>query len=96
MTISLTVILLEATGDIQYGLPIMLTLITSKWVGDMFNEGLYDMHIGLRGFQFLHWHPPAIAGYLLTMDLMNTNMEVLPDVVRVRYATFVNSEAGSS
>lgn len=84
MTISLTVILLEATGDIQYGLPIMLTLITSKWVGDIFNEGLYDMHIELRGFQFLHWHAPAIADFFLTMDVMSTEVEVLPDVVRVR------------
>jgi hypothetical protein len=85
MTISLTIILLEATGDIQYGLPIMLTLLTSKWVGDAFNEGLYDLHIGLRGLHFLHWHPPAIARYLLTMDVMKTDIEVLPDVVRVRY-----------
>lgn len=37
MTISLTVILLECTGDITMGLPIVMVLIIAKWVGDLFN-----------------------------------------------------------
>ena len=39
MTISLTVIIIEATGNITYGLPIMLAVIFAKWFGDVFNEG---------------------------------------------------------
>lgn len=38
MTISLTVILMEATRNITYGLPMMLVIMVAKWVGDIFNE----------------------------------------------------------
>ena len=38
MTISLTVIVMEASRDLTYGLPIMLSIMVAKWVGDLFNE----------------------------------------------------------
>ena len=38
MTISLTVIIVESTGDITYGIPIMITVMVAKWIGDIFNE----------------------------------------------------------
>ena len=41
MTISLTVILMECTNDVTYGLPIMVTLMLAKWVGGVFTHGLY-------------------------------------------------------
>lgn len=39
MTISLAVILLESTGDYQYGLPLMATLMAARFIGNLFNEG---------------------------------------------------------
>jgi H+/Cl- antiporter ClcA len=37
MTLSLTVIIIECTGDIMFGVPIMVALICAKWIGDLFN-----------------------------------------------------------
>lgn len=54
MTISLTVILLECTGNEQFVLPLMMTLMTSRIVGGRFNDDLYHIHIHLKkGIQFL-------------------------------------------
>ncbi|KAJ1434290.1 chloride channel [Ochromonadaceae sp. CCMP2298] len=53
MTISLTVMVLEATGDMQYVLPLMLTVMSARWVGNLFTEGLYDMHIHSKRLHYL-------------------------------------------
>jgi H+/Cl- antiporter ClcA len=38
MTISLTAIIIEATKDVTFALPIMFALMIAKWIGDWFNE----------------------------------------------------------
>ena len=43
MTISLTVMILEATGDMQYVLPLMLTVMAARLVGNVFTEGTYSV-----------------------------------------------------
>jgi chloride channel 7 len=54
MTISLTVILLECTGNEQFVLPLMLSLMTARLTGSLFNEDLYHIHIHFKkGVQFL-------------------------------------------
>jgi len=45
MKISLCVILIETTRSVNRALPLMLTLMVSKWVGDMVSHGIYDIHI---------------------------------------------------
>jgi len=49
MTISLTVIIIEATGNVAYGLPIIVVVLFAKWVGDYFNEGSLDARLGGAG-----------------------------------------------
>ncbi|KAI1896085.1 hypothetical protein AGOR_G00091170 [Albula goreensis] len=72
MTLSLTVIMVEATGNVTYGLPIMLVLMTAKIVGDYFVEGLYDIHIKLQSVPFLHWEAPATSHSLTAREVMSS------------------------
>ncbi|XP_075233875.1 H(+)/Cl(-) exchange transporter 7-like isoform X2 [Lycorma delicatula] len=71
MTISLTVIMIEATGNISFGLPLMVTLITAKWVGDFFSEGIYDIHIQLSGVPILAWEPPPLSSNKRACEFMS-------------------------
>lgn len=48
MTVSLAVILLETTGNYQLGLPLMVALVTARFVGNLFGEGIYDLHVSVR------------------------------------------------
>ncbi|CAI2169908.1 3629_t:CDS:10 [Funneliformis geosporum] len=54
MTVSLVVIMFELTGALTYVLPIMITVMISKWVGDAFDkEGIYDGWIRMNEYPFL-------------------------------------------
>ncbi|KAG2466014.1 CLCN3 protein, partial [Polypterus senegalus] len=54
MTVSLVVIVFELTGGLEYIVPLMAAIMTSKWVGDAFGrEGIYEAHIRLNGYPFL-------------------------------------------
>ncbi|KAG0052611.1 hypothetical protein BGZ83_002381 [Gryganskiella cystojenkinii] len=54
MTVSLVIIMFELTGALTYVLPIMIVVMTSKWVGDAFGkEGIFDGIILLCGYPFL-------------------------------------------
>lgn len=77
MTISLTVIIIEATGCISFGLPIMICLMVSKWVADSFIEGLYDIAIHLANVPFLDWDPPIKSYSIYASDVMAPNVQVL-------------------
>ncbi|CAN9505211.1 unnamed protein product [Ophioblennius macclurei] len=83
MTLSLTVILVEATGNVTYGLPIMLVLMTAKIVGDYFQEGLYDIHIKLQSVPFLHWEAPATSHWLTAREVMSSPVTCLNRLEKV-------------
>ena len=65
-------ILLEATGNVKYGLPLMLTLMSAKFAGGFFNEGLYEEHIHLNHVPFLspQLEPREFVSKLRVSDVM--------------------------
>ena len=71
MTISLAVIIIEATGNLTYGFPVMVVLLVAKWIGDLFNEGLYDIHIQLSGVPLLGWEPPPLSDTTYASEVMS-------------------------
>ncbi|GJQ72142.1 hypothetical protein Trydic_g3236 [Trypoxylus dichotomus] len=83
MTISLTVIIMETTGNISFGLPLIVTLIAAKWTGDFFNEGIYDTHIQLNGVPLLPWDPPAMANKIYASEVMSHPVITLKTVENV-------------
>lgn len=88
MTISLTVMILEATGDMQYVLPLMLTVMTARLVGNIFTEGIYDMHIHVRGLPYLDEDDDSFGRQrelhdLTVGEIMTREIVTLPSVVQV-------------
>eukprot|EP01121_Diplochlamys_sp_Union-15-3_P020966 TRINITY_DN8354_c0_g1_i2.p1 TRINITY_DN8354_c0_g1~~TRINITY_DN8354_c0_g1_i2.p1 ORF type:complete len:780 (-),score=126.87 TRINITY_DN8354_c0_g1_i2:81-2165(-) len=83
MTISLTVILIECTDDITYALPIMLCLIVAKWVGDLFNEGIYDTHIHIKHTPFLEPEPPISMRKYRAHNVMSRPVVSFEQIVKV-------------
>jgi chloride channel 3/4/5 len=54
MTISLAVIMFELTGELQYAVPNMITILIAKWVADAISaEGVYDLAQSVLGHPFL-------------------------------------------
>lgn len=84
MTISLTVIIIEATGCISFGLPIMICLMVSKWVADSFIEGLYDLAIHMANVPFLDWEPPMRSYSIYASDVMSHKIKFFRTTETVR------------
>jgi chloride channel 3/4/5 len=54
MTVSLTVIMFELTGEVDYIPPFMIAILTAKWVADaLSSEGVYDLAQTVMGHPFL-------------------------------------------
>ncbi|XP_011346366.1 H(+)/Cl(-) exchange transporter 7 [Ooceraea biroi] len=83
MTISLTAILIEATQGISFGLPVIIVLIMAKWVGDFFNEGIYDIHTQMAGIPLLPWEPPPLSNNIYASEIMSHPVVTLRTVENV-------------
>ncbi|CAH8648579.1 unnamed protein product [Schistosoma guineensis] len=82
-TLSLTVILMEATGNVIVGLPLLMTLTVAKYMGDCLSEGIYDEHIGLNSMALLPWTPHSLSITKRAYDLMSNPVVFLYPIMRV-------------
>jgi len=75
-TISLCVIILEGTGQVRFLLPVILTVGTAKFVGDLFNDGVYHVMIHNKGFP--HLDDGVRGGYdTVAKDVMTSPVDCL-------------------
>ncbi|XP_031829641.1 chloride channel protein 7 [Nomia melanderi] len=83
MTISLTAILIEATQGISFGLPVIIVLVMAKWVGDFFNEGIYEIHTQMAGVPILPWEAPPLSNNIYASEIMSHPVVTLKTVENV-------------
>lgn len=87
MTISLAVILLECSGSVAYALPLISTLMTARFVGNFFGDGLYDAIISARNWPLLEDHTSKeLLRGILACDLMAKPPLVVREVETVSVA----------
>ncbi|KAH9331624.1 hypothetical protein KI387_003732, partial [Taxus chinensis] len=70
MTVSLCVILLELTNNLLMLPLVMLVLLISKTVGDVFNSSVYDQIVHLKGLPFLEATAEPYMRHLTAGDVI--------------------------
>ncbi|XP_024361602.1 chloride channel protein CLC-d [Physcomitrium patens] len=76
MTVSLCVIMVEITNNLQLLPLIMLVLLISKAVGDAFNNGFYEEQVKLRSLPLLESRPQRFMRTLAAKDAISTRKVV--------------------
>ncbi|KAA3463134.1 chloride channel protein CLC-c-like [Gossypium australe] len=83
MTVSLCVILLELTNDLLMLPLVMLVLLISKTMGDMFNKGVYDQIVKLKGLPYMEAHPDPYMKHLIARDVVTGPLITFSGVEKV-------------
>lgn len=86
-TVSVAVIALEATGLTNASFGAAFVALVAKVVGDfLYDRGIYDLHIDLKGIPFLSSQVPHVEKYynVRLADVMSTNVIGVRRYSRVR------------
>ncbi|XP_045194209.1 H(+)/Cl(-) exchange transporter 6-like isoform X2 [Mercenaria mercenaria] len=70
LTLATTVIMMELTNDVQVLLPVMVSVMVAKWVGDFFTHPIYHALLELKCIPFLDPEPRV------TIDKKMVNLEL--------------------
>ena len=95
MTISGTVIMLEAAGNMAYLLPLMVTFGASRYSGNAINMGMYEIQIDLKKMPFLEssLHSLGLLSYYPVAEVMTQPVTTFKAVEKVGcvYQTLKNT-----
>lgn len=81
ITISLAMILMEATGESAFSLPIFLVVLIARWIGNYFGRGIYDMHIiDLKRIPLLETDPEDCMIDMKAHEVMSTEIVSVKEV----------------
>lgn len=85
VSVSLVVIMFELTGGLSHLLPVMIGILSAKMVCSLagFSEGIYDTHINMKRYPYLHH--ASFAGHV-----------TVPVDTVMRESTVVISEMGTT
>lgn len=94
--VSLCVILMEGTGNTKALIPVIMTVICARTVGDLLSEGIYEELMELRGYPFLeHVTKPSYdmytAGDVMSEALSTVNTKTTAAFVEDLLATTPHS-----
>ncbi|XP_065836634.1 chloride channel protein C-like [Oscarella lobularis] len=76
LTVSLTVIMLEITNDVQFLLPIMVAIMVAKWTGDFITHPIYHALLEMKCIPFLDAEPVIIRADKKTTSTGVVNLEL--------------------
>ncbi len=76
LTMSLTVIMVEMTNDIQFLLLIMAAVMCSKWSGDLLTHPLYHALLELKCIPFLEQEPVVLAKKQGTREVQRLDLDL--------------------
>ncbi|KAL7134639.1 hypothetical protein ABFS83_11G040400 [Erythranthe nasuta] len=83
MTVSLCVIILELTDNLLLLPLIMLVLLISKTVGDVFDANIYDLIMILKGFPYLESHAEPYMRQLTVGDVITGPLQTFQGIEKV-------------
>ncbi|XP_057459574.1 putative chloride channel-like protein CLC-g isoform X2 [Actinidia eriantha] len=86
MTVSLCVVILELTNNLLLLPLIMLVLLVSKTVADVFNGNIYDIIMKLKGFPYLEAHAEPYMRQLTVSDVVTGPLQLFHGIEKYQQA----------
>lgn len=89
MTVSLCVIILELTNNLLLLPLIMLVLLVSKTVADVFNGNIYDLIMKMKGLPYLEAHAEPYMRQLTVSDVVTGPLQIFHGIEKVSNVVYV-------